>query len=86
MNNIGLINSTVKFSRTIGQTINVTNPSLINSISGSMDVGFIAFDVDGTMAVCTSFTRDQQDNPIYTFKTTSLNTEIDITNILSQSY
>lgn len=83
-NNIGTISSTL--SRTIGNTITVTNPSVITAVSGYVDVGFIAFDNDGTMGVCTSFTRDQQDNPTYVFRTCSLNTEIDVQNILSQSY
>ena len=83
-NNIGTISSTL--SRTIGNTITVTDGSLITAVSGFVDVGFIAFDNDGTMGICTSFTRDQNDNPIYVFRTCSLNTEIDVQYILSQSY
>ena len=83
-NNIGTISSTL--SRTIGNTTIITNGNLINAISGFVDVGFIGFDNDGTMGVCTSFTRDLQDNPTYVFKTCSLNTEIDIQDILSGSY
>jgi len=83
-NNIGTVSTTL--SRTIGQTTTITNAAAITAVSGFADVGFIAFDNDGTMGVCTSFTRDQQDNPSYVFRTCSLNTEIDIQSILGQSY
>lgn len=83
-NNIGTIGT--KLSRTIGDTTTVTDGSLITAVSGFTDVGFIAFDNDGTMGVCTSFTRDESDNPIYTFRTCTLNTEIDTQSILSESY
>ena len=84
-NNIGTI-STTKLSRTIGDTTTITDASQLVAVSGFVDVGFMGFDEDGTMGVCTSFTRDQQDNPTYIFRTCSLNTEIDIQNVLSQSY
>lgn len=84
INNIGTISTTLP--RTIGNTITVTDASTITIVSGFIDVGFIVFDNDGTIAICTSFTRDAQDNPVYVFKTQSLNTEIDIQNILSQNY
>ena len=83
-NNIGTISTTLP--RIIGNTITVTNASLITAVSGFVDVGFIVFDNDGTMGVCTSFTRDAQGNPIFIFRTCSLNTEIDIQSILAQSY
>lgn len=83
-NNIGTISATL--SRTIGETITVTDGSLVTSVSGYVDVGFIAFDNDGTMGVCTSFERDENDEPIYIFRTCTLNTEIDVQNILSQNY
>lgn len=83
-NNIGTVSTTL--SRTIGSTTSITNASQITVTSGYADVGFIAFDNDGTMGVCTSLTRDAQDNPTYTFRTCTLNTEIDIQNALSQSY
>ena len=83
-NNIGAIGTTL--SRTIGNPTTITDGSLINAVSGYVDVGFIGFDNDGTMGICISFTRDQQDNPIYVFKTVSLNTEIDIQSILGESY
>ena len=83
-NNVGTVGTLL--SRTIGQTTTITDASNINAISGFADVGFIAFDSNGTMGVCTSFTRDAQDNPTYVFRTCSLNTEIDIQDILSESY
>lgn len=83
-NNIGTISTTL--SRTIGETITVTDGSLVTSVSGYVDVGFIAFDNDGTMGVCTSFERDENDEPIYIFRTCTLNTETDVQNILSQNY
>jgi hypothetical protein len=83
-NNVGTISSTL--SRTIGNTITVTDPSIITAVSGYADVGFIAFDNYGTMGVCTSFTRDQGGNPTYIFRTCSLDTEIDIQSILLQRY
>lgn len=83
-NNIGTIKSTLP--RVIGNSITVTDGSLITTVSGYADIGFIAFDDDGTMGICTSFTRDENDEPIYTFRTCSLNTEIDIKSILGKSY
>ena len=85
-NNIGLIGASTKLPRTIGDTLAVSDTQLITSITGELDLGFILFDSDGTMGVCTTFSRDDQNNPVYTFRTVSLNTEIDITSILSQSY
>ena len=73
-------------SRTIGQTTTITDAANITAVSGFADVGFIGFDSNGTMGVCTSFTRDQQDNPTYVFRTCTLNTEIDVQAILGQSY
>lgn len=83
-NNIGTVSSTL--SRTIGNTTTITDASAITVITGYADVGFIAFDNTGTMGICTAFTRDAQDNPSYVFRTCTLNTEIDIQSILSQSY
>ena len=85
-NNIGVLSSPTKFPRVIGGTLNITDPSVLNAVSGEVDIGFMAFDTDGTLGVCTAFTRDQGGNPTYTFRTSSLNTEIDVQNILSQSY
>lgn len=85
-NNVGIISSSIRFSRTIGDTLRITDPSMINAVTGNVDLGFIAFDADGTMGVCTNFSRDENDNPVYTFRTMSLDTDIDITYILRQSY
>ena len=86
-NNIGTTSTTLP--RTIGTTMDFdTNQELtsITAISGEVDIGFMLFDNDGTMAICTGFTRDQENNPIYTFRTSTLNTEIDVQAILSQRY
>lgn len=83
-NNIGTISSAL--SRTIGNTTTVVDGSVITAVSGFVDVGFMVFDNNGTMGICTSFTRDEDDNPIYVFRTCSLNTEIDVQNILGQEY
>lgn len=83
-NNIGVTSATL--SRTIGNSTTINNASSITAISGYVDVGFMVFDNDGTLGICTSFTRDANDQPIYAFRTCSLNTEIDIQSILSQSY
>lgn len=83
-NNIGVIST--KLPRVIGETLNIIDPSVINAVSGEVDIGFMAFDSDGTMGVCIEFTRDNTGLPTYTFRTSSLNTEIDVKNILSQSY
>lgn len=83
-NNVGTVSTTL--SRTIGTNTTVTGGANVTAISGYVDVGFIAFDNDGTMGVCTSFTRDANDQPVYIFRTCSLNTEIDVQSILSQSY
>jgi hypothetical protein len=83
-NNVGTISETL--SRTIGDTITITDASSITTVSGYADIGFIVFDNDGTMGICTSFTRDESDNPIYVFRTCSLNTQIDITATLQQKY
>lgn len=84
MNNIGTC--ATSFSRTIGGTTTITNPSVLNAITGEIDLGFIAFDNDGTMGVCTTFTRDAHDNPIYVFRTCSLDTEVDIQSMLEDEY
>ena len=83
-NNIGWI--TRKLSRTIGDEITITSPDEVNTISGELDVGYIVYDDDGTMGVCSEFTRDDSGNPTFKIKTTSLNTEIDIETILGKSY
>lgn len=83
-NNIGTIGSAL--SRTIGDSTTITDATVIHALSGFIDVGFMGFDNDGTLGVCTSFTRDDQDKPIYVFRTCSLDTNIDIKTILSKDY
>lgn len=83
-NNIGVTSTTL--SRTIGNTTTINGAGTITALSGYIDVGFMVFDDDGTMGICTSFTRDANEQPVYVFRTCSLNTEIDVQNILSQSY
>lgn len=88
MNNIGLI-SNIKLPRQVGDTVEINETfelSNIIVISGTIDLGFMIFDENGTMGVCTEYIRDLNGYPVYTFRTTTLNTEIDINSILSQSY
>ena len=86
-NNIGITSETLP--RVIGQTIDFDTTGEWNSItmiSGQLDLGAIIFDNDGTMGVCSDFTRDENNNPIYIIKTTTINTQIDIQAILGKSY
>lgn len=86
-NNIGITSETLP--RVIGQTIDFDTTGEWNSItmiSGQLDLGAIIFDNDGTMGVCSDFTRDENNNPIYTIKTTTINTQIDVQAILGKSY
>lgn len=86
-NNIGITTETLP--RTIGQTVDFDTTGEWNSItmfSGQLDLGAIIFDEDGTMGVCSNFTRDENNNPIYTVRTTTLDTQIDIQTILGKSY
>lgn len=86
-NNIGI--TTEKLPRVIGQTMDFDTTGEWNSItmiSGQLDLGAIIFDEDGTMGVCSGFIRDENNNPIYTIQTTTLNTQIDVQAILEKSY
>ena len=86
-NNIGITSETLP--RVIGQTMDFDTTGEWNSItmiSGQLDLGAIIFDNDGTMGVCSEFTRDENNNPIYTIKTTTLNTQIDVQAILGKNY
>lgn len=86
-NNIGVTN--IKLPRTIGDTIDFDTTdeySSVTMITGDLDLGAIIFDDDGTMGVCSKFSRDDSQNPIYTIRTSTINTQIDIQKILSQSY
>ena len=85
MNNVALL-STQKLSRTIGNDTTITGTSDITVLSGNIDVGVLLFDSDGTMGVCTASTRNENDIPVYTIRTATLDTAIDVQNILSQSY
>lgn len=86
-NNIGI--TTESLPRVIGQTIDFDTTGEWNSItmiSGQLDLGAIIFDENGTMGVCSNFTRDDNNNPIYTIRTTTIDTQIDIQSILGKSY
>lgn len=86
-NNIGV--TTIKLPRVIGNTVDFDTTdewTSVTMITGELDLGCIVFDNDGTMGVCSGFRRDSNNNPIYTIRTSTLNNEIDINNILSQSY
>lgn len=86
-NNVGV--TTLKLPRVIGGTIDFDTTdewTSVTMITGQLDLGCMVFDNDGTMGICSGFKRDDNDNPIYTIRTSTLNTEIDIQNILSKSY
>ena len=86
-NNIGV--TTIKLPRVIGETVDFDTTdewTSVTMITGDLDLGCIVFDDDGTMGICSGFRRDSNNNPIYTIRTSTLNNEIDINNILSQSY
>ena len=86
-NNIGVTN--LKLPRIIGEVVDFDISSELDSvtmITGNLDLGCMIFDNDGTLSICTNFTRDDNDNPIYTLRTSSLNTEIDIQSMLSENY
>ena len=86
-NNVGV--TTIKLPRVIGETVDFDTTdewTSVTMITGELDLGCIVFDNDGTMGVCSGFRRDSNNNPIYTIRTSTLNNEIDINNILSQSY
>ena len=54
--------------------------------SGELGLGFLLFDSDGTMSVCTKITADEEGNPSYTFTTSSISADAVIKNALSESY
>ena len=86
-NNVGI--TTENLPRTIAQTMDFDTTGEWNSItmiSGQLDLGAIIFDENGTMGVCSSFTRDENNNPIYTIRTMTLDTQIDVQTILGKSY
>lgn len=86
-NNIGI--TTESLPRTIGQTMDFDTTgewSSITMFAGQLDLGAIIFDENGTMGVCSDFTRDENNNPIYTIRTMTLDTQIDVQTILGKSY
>ena len=86
-NNIGTTTQT--FSRTIGDTTIISDPlneSLISMISGQLGIGAMIFDGTGTMGICTAFSLNANQRYDYSFRTSSLNTEIDIHALLGKSY
>lgn len=86
-NNIGV--TTVKLPRLIGETIDFDTTdewTSVTMISGQLDLGCMVFDDDGTVGICSGFKRDTNNNPIYTIRTSTLNTEIDIQSMLSKEY
>lgn len=87
VNNTGTTSSTLP--RTIGEVMEFDQPLELASIaiiSGELGPGFLLFDNDGTMSVCTEITSDEEGNLKYKFMTTTLDTEVDIQNLLSQNY
>ena len=87
VNNIGTTTETL--SRTIGNTISVTDPLNTNKISmitGQLDIGVILTDSNGTIGIVISYTTDTNNKLVYTIRTASINTEIDVQEILSESY
>lgn len=86
-NNIGI--TSLKLPRVIGEVVDYDTTdewTSVTMISGQLDLGCIIFDNDGTMGICSTFARDDNGNPIYGIRTSSLNTQIDVTAILSKSY
>lgn len=86
-NNIGITTETLP--RVIGQTMDFDTTgewSSITMITGQLDLGAILFDEDGTMGVCSAFSRDENENPIYTIKTMTLDNQIDVQAILGKRY
>jgi len=86
-NNIGTTTQTL--SRTLGNETVISDPlneGLISMMSGQLGIGAMIFDGNGTMGICTAFTLNQEQKYDYSFRTSSLNTEIDIQTLLGQSY
>lgn len=77
VNNIGYTTKTL--SKVIGE-INIFSTvedlNSIGTISGNLGLGYIIFDADGTMAVCTNVRIEE--NPIYEFKTSSISGEVTV--------
>lgn len=87
VNNTGTTSS--KLPRTIGEIMEFDQPLELSSIaiiSGELGPGFLLFDDDGTMSICTKVSANEEGDLTYHFMTTTLDTEIDIQSILLQSY
>lgn len=87
VNNIGITEHTLPIE--IGETTTFGGEIEIASIgitSGELGIGFILFDTNGTFAICTSVSADDNNNVLYTFTTKSLSSEKYIQNTLSKNY
>ena len=84
-NNVGMIN--IELIRQVGQDTPVvlSDNVYINVMSGQLGIGFFVYDKNGTMAICTDISTINE-QLTYTFKTVTLNTEIDITALLTRGY
>lgn len=84
-NNIGITSEVLP--KTLGETqafnINLNN---ITVTSGELGLGFILFDTDGTMGVCSQIVTDSDGNPTYTFVISALSAQTIIRALLDQSY
>ena len=86
-NNIGTTTQTL--GRTIGSQTIISDPlneSRISMMSGQLGIGAMIFDGSGTMGICTAFTLNANQRYDYSFRTSSLNNEIDVQTMLSLSY
>lgn len=75
-------------TKTLGATqdFDKDNVDTITLISGELGLGFILFDKDGTMAICSELDEDDEGNPIYRFVISALSAETLINLLLGQSY
>ena len=87
INNIG--STTLTLSTTIGNTteaIDPINTSAITMISGELAVGAIITDTNGTIASVISYRVNDNQNYVYTLRTISAYTEIDVETVLKAEY
>ena len=87
INNIG--STTITLSTTIGDTTDATDPintSAIVMIAGELTVGAIITDTSGTVATVISYRLNDNQNYVYTLKTISTYTEIDVESVLNAEY
>lgn len=74
MNNIGTIS--MDLSTTIGGTTTLSTQAqlaTITMINGTLMIGCMLFDPDGTIGVCNNITQDQNNNDVYTIRTCAVN-------------